>query len=350
MVSVNDTQSESPDLRQTAVARIQDAIRQADATVRAQHPWLSYQDTIGVLILLVSLGGMLALIPAYTNGWLPGWIVPPLAAILASITHELEHDLIHQLYGRKRLWLQNLMMALVWLARPSTINPWIRRRLHFAHHKLSGTAADVEERAITNGERWGVRRFLMTADAGVSVLTRALSPVASGRRMRLFGRALAAYFPLGWLHWSIWWLFVADLVVRSVSISFGLTLPWPAAVNSWLQDQQWLLVCWIGPNVLRSFCLHLVSSNMHYYGDIAEGDLMRQCQVLTKWYWWPAQLFCFNFGGTHAMHHFVVSQPFYLRQWVARDVLPVMRDAGVRFDDLGSMARANRFGEATTPA
>lgn len=350
MVARSDLPEPTPADSQGAVLRIQTAIREADASVRARHPWLRFQDTIGSLLLLLSLGGMLALIPLYQQGWLSAWLVVPLAAVLASITHELEHDLIHQLYGRKRLWLQNLMMALVWLARPSTINPWIRRRLHFAHHKLSGTPADVEERAITNGERWGLRRLLMTGDAILSVLARAMSPVAKGRRWKMIGRALAAYFPLGWIHWSLWWLFVLDLGVRALETSTGAALPWPSAIREFLQHQQWLLVCWVGPNVLRSFCLHLVSSNMHYYGDIAEGDLMRQCQVLTRWYWWPAQLFCFNFGGTHAMHHFVVSQPFYLRQWVAGSVLPVMRECGVRFDDAGSMTRANRWGPLTAEA
>src|SRR3546814_11953927 len=72
------------------------------------------------------------------------------------------------------------------------------------------------------------------------------------------------------------------------------------------------VVGWLAPNVLRVFCLHFVSSNMHYYGDVESGNIVQQCQVLNPWWLWPAQLFCFNFGATHAIHHFVVSQPFYV--------------------------------------
>jgi hypothetical protein len=104
-----------------------------------------------------------------------------------------------------------------------------------------------------------------------------------------------------------------------------------------------LVVAWIAPNVLRSFCLHLVSSNMHYYGDVEPGNLVQQCQVLTPWWLAPAQAFCCNFGGTHAIHHFVVGQPFYLRQWLAPRVVPAMLAEGVRKNDVASLARANRW-------
>jgi hypothetical protein len=46
------------------------------------------------------------------------------------------------------------------------------------------------------------------------------------------------------------------------------------------------------------------------------------------------------------MHHFVVSQPFYLRQMVAHKVYPVMKENGVRFNDFGSILRANRFAKS----
>ncbi len=60
------------------------------------------------------------------------------------------------MYFRKQRLPHNLMMGLVWLARPSTINPWIRLHLHLNHHKVSGTETDMEERAITNGEPLGL--------------------------------------------------------------------------------------------------------------------------------------------------------------------------------------------------
>ena len=44
-------------------------------------------------------------------------------------------------------------------ARPGTINPFVRKKLHLHHHKASGNADDLEERAITNGEPYGVKRL-----------------------------------------------------------------------------------------------------------------------------------------------------------------------------------------------
>mgnify|MGYP000411496058 CR=1 FL=1 len=109
------------------------------------------------------------------------WLCIPLVALFASLTHELEHDLIHWMYFRKNPLLHNLMMWGVWLARPSTISPWARRRLHFNHHKHSGTAQDLEERGITNGEPWGIRRLLMTGDLTLAMVMR---PVAMAKAMR----------------------------------------------------------------------------------------------------------------------------------------------------------------------
>jgi hypothetical protein len=107
-----------------------------------------------------------------------------------------------------------------------------------------------------------------------------------------------------------------------------------------------LAVVWLAPSALRTFCLHFVSSNMHYYGDVEDENIMQQCQVLNPWWMVPFQLFCFNFGSTHAIHHFVVGQPFYIRQLVAKDAHKVMREMGVRFNDFGTFRRANRLNPA----
>ncbi len=61
------------------------------------------------------------------------------------------------------------------------------------------------------------------------------------------------------------------------------------------------------------------------------------------------QAFCFNFGSTHGIHHFVVKEPFYLRQLTASVAHKVMAEMGVRFNDLGTFTRANRFTRAAQP-
>ncbi len=106
----------------------------------------------------------------------------------ASLTHELEHDLIHSMYFRKQRVPHNLMMGLVWLARPSTINPWIRRHLHLNHHKVSGTEADMEERAITNGEPWGIARLLMVGDNVMSAFIRMLRAKTRAHKFSIIKR------------------------------------------------------------------------------------------------------------------------------------------------------------------
>jgi hypothetical protein len=114
----------------------------------------------------------------------------------------------------------------------------------------------------------------------------------------------------------------------------------PAAVLGALQI---LTVVWIGPNVLRVACLHFITSNIHYYGDVEEGNVVEQTQVLNRWWLAPVQLFCANFGSTHGIHHFVPADPFYLRQMTAPVAHRAMRDNGVRFNDLGTFRRANRL-------
>lgn len=58
----------------------------------------------------------------------------------------------------------------------------------------------------------------------------------------------------------------------------------------------------------------------------------------------PLHAFCCNFGGTHAIHHFLVRDPFYLGEAIAKDCQQVLREGGVRFDDYQTFRRANRFG------
>ncbi len=336
-------------LSRDAVTEIAAAANAAEAALRARHPWLRHQDAIGLSLLVLSLAGMLACAVAFARGVLPAWLCIPMVALFASITHELEHDLIHWMYFRRRPAIHHVMMALVWLARPSTINPWLRRGLHFHHHKHSGTEIDIEERAITNGERWSLTRLLMTADAPISILVRAWRAPDAARRWRVIWRSAAAYFPLGWCHWGLWWTFLIVHLGTMIGAALGHAPAWPSTIVHAMPVVDLLIVTWIAPNVLRSFCLHFISSNMHYYGDIEADNVAQQTQVFTSPWLWPFQLFCFNFGGTHAIHHVVVRQPFYIRQWIAGRVLPVMRRVGVRFDDFASMRRANRW-HAQAPA
>lgn len=315
--------------------------------LRERYPLLRHQNTMGALILAFALAGMVGTAALYIEGLISAWITIPVIAIFASLTHELEHDLIHWMYFRKTPWAHHLMMALVWLARPSTINPWVRRELHFNHHKFSGTARDLEERALSNGEVWNLRRLLMIGDNVIALAFRFIAIKDWATRQHLVKRAFKIYFPLGLLHWASWHIFLAFHAANGLATLMGSPLHWSPAVLEVMQGVDLLTVVWVAPNVLRTFSLHFITSNMHYYGDVEEGNVIQQTQVLNAWWLAPLQLFCFNFGSTHGIHHFVVKEPFYIRQLSAPVAHRVMREMGVRFNDFGTFRRANRWKLAT---
>lgn len=330
--------------------------------VRQRHGWLQHQDAIGFTIFAISIAGILLNAWLYVAGVMPAWQVILLTAFWTSLLHELEHDLIHWMYFKKNKFLHHLMMLGVYLFRPTTINPWVRRHLHFHHHKVSGSASDLEERGITNGETWGIKRLLMVGDNMLAVYLRPLQylleplrlyrkGVISGRElraMRLIG--LLSYNPLGITVYALWHFFLLYWAVNALFGMTGFASPWPDIINQQMPWISTLVVTLIAPNVLRTFCLHFISSNMHYYGDNEPGNITQQCQVLNVWWLLPLQLFCFNFGSTHAIHHFVVKDPFYIRQLSARRAHAVLRKYGVRFNDLGTFRRANRYNLTFRPS
>jgi len=338
--SIDSTTATPADTDHQRTITIKHAIVEAGNQARALLPFLQYQDLIGAVIMAIAVAGMITSGALWYAGLLSPWISIPLSAFFASLIHELEHDLIHSLYFRHNRVAHNIMMALCWLTRPLTINPWIRRKLHLHHHKYSGTATDIEERAITNGEPWGAWRLLMMFDGMASILVRARrSPPP--RRQQLLKRGLLAYFPLGLAAWLCWYVFIIGHILQATLPLLNLSLS--DSMQDFLHGIDIVTVVLLAPNLLRSFSINLVSSNMHYYGDIEPGNVVQQTQFLMPWWLLPLQLFCFNFGGTHAIHHFVVGQPFYLRQILAGKVRPLMRAQGVRYNDVASLKHANRW-------
>ena len=324
-------------------AHIREVVLAKGVELRQRYPILHHQDALGAGILAFALAGMIGSAALYINGHMAWWVCLLLNAFFASLTHELEHDLIHSMYFRKKRIPHNLMMALVWLARPSTINPWIRRHLHLNHHKVSGTETDMEERAITNGEPWGFARLLMIGDNIMSAFIRMLRAKTWAHKFSIIKRTLKVYAPLALVHWGAWYVFLGFHAANGVAHLTGAPIEWSATMLSVMQVIDIAAVVIIGPNVLRTFCLHFVSSNMHYYGDVEPGNVMQQTQVLNPWWMWPMQAFCFNFGSSHGVHHFVVKEPFYIRQMTVPVAHKVMREMGVRFNDFGTFKRANRF-------
>lgn len=342
--------------------RIRQGILEAGNQLRARHPWLvKHQDAIGMGIFLLSIAGILGNAWAFYEGLIVWWLAIPVAAIWMSLLHELEHDLIHSMYFRKQKFWNDFMLGGVWLFRPSTISPWVRRRLHIHHHKVSGTESDLEERGITNGEKWGLKRLLMTGDNMLAVYLRPFQTtkmlkafvkdqgdISPAEKKQIIRENMLGYFPLGAIHYTLWHGFVVYHLGLFLASTLGYHIDVPAMLVDVMGVVNFMVVVVCAPNALRTFCLHFVSSNMHYYGDVEKGNIVQQCQVWTTPWAIPLHLFCFNFAGTHAMHHFVVRDPFYVRQWLAPGLYPLLRENGVRFNDFGTFKRANRMGETAT--
>ena len=333
-------------LDQKRIAAIKTAVLAEGDRIRAKYPILQHQDLIGMAILLFSMAGAVLTGLAYLEGVLAWYVTIPVIAIFLSFTHELEHDLIHYMYFRKNKFMHNLMMALVWVARPSTVNPWLRRHLHLHHHKHSGTETDLEERAITNGERFTPLRLLMMLDLELSVALR-IFQIPAKYRLKALLRGAAGNFPLASAFWISFHAYVAYWAIEAAAWMVGYSVSWPAFVTPELvATANTVAILIFAPNLLRSFSINFISSNMHYFGDIEDGNFVQQCQVLnSKWFIIP-HLFCFNFGSTHGIHHFVVRDPFYIRQMTAPQVKPVMKAMGIRFNDFGTFVRANRLAAA----
>ncbi|TGJ99029.1 fatty acid desaturase [Leptospira langatensis] len=328
-----------PDKEKTK--RIIKWIRYSDAKLRKKFSFLKYQNAIGFGITIGSAGGMILLGTLYVIGLIPFWACIIGNGILASFLHEMEHDLIHSIYFKESPKMQNFLFWMVWLFRANTVNPWFRKEIHLLHHKLSGNKEDIEERFISNGMPWGLRRILVMIDPIMAVALQgprirkdAIYYLKKIKSSPIKG-PYRSIFLLLWYSFLVWGLFsLVNLALGNPIQETGVA----ASIHHFLNTAAvvYLIPCW-----LRQTSIQIVSSNMHYYGDVK--SLYQQTQVLDSWWVLPLHLFCFNFGATHGIHHFVVTQPFYLRQAVAPKVRPILKKYGVRFNDFESMTRANRY-------
>jgi len=336
----------TPLTRGQRIKNIQKSIRRADAELRAKYSFLNHQNIIGLCFCLFSLAGMVLTGAAYLGGLIPAWLCVIVATFFASISHELEHDLIHRLYFKENRFIQNAMMAIVWLMRPNTVNPWYRRTIHINHHKKSGTEEDIEERVIGNGMKFGLKRILISLDGFLSISLRR-KELRSMKGYNYF-RFVLRGAPLAHVFVICFYGFVGFHLYDYFAHGLALSTEYPQWLTTVMSALNVLAVVWILPNALRAFCLNSITTLMHYYGDV--DSLMKQCQVVNHWALLPMQILSFNFGSTHTIHHFYVTQPFYLRQLVASKVLPVMKENGIRFNDFASLIRANRYAKENSLA
>lgn len=333
------------DLRKETIRR---AIREAEKDLRRKFPVLNHQDAIGMAIFISSIAGVIAMSVLYGWGLVPGWLTLLVNMFLLSFLHELEHDLIHYLYFKKNKRVQDMMMWGVWLMRGNIINPFIRRKIHFHHHKHSGTVDDTEERLLGNGNPYTLKRIILTLEPSLGVWiknkTRGLKTYPY-RFIHKHGlRPVTTTFYL--VFYLIVLVHLGHWTAMGITALAGLDYTSPQWFIHWVYTPlQFIGVVYIFPNILRQACLNFITSSMHYHGDV--DDPLKETQVLDHWVFLPMQIFCFNFGATHGIHHLVVDQPFYIRELVRPRAHKAMRANGVRFNDFGTFRRANRYDAAT---
>ena len=348
-LSNSNSQSGISHLSQEAakVKLIRDAIRSEDKRLRAAYPFPLGEHWQSAVGLFIYVGAWVAWGMA-THAWWNGTLSLPalvvINALAISLLHEMEHDLIHELYFKRSPWVQHVMFAGIWLIK-SNASPWWRKYYHLRHHQYSGQVNDVEERLIGLGLPWySPKRLLVTlTPAGTLLVANDIArddPEFSRVNLILCNSPVIVLSTAAMLVHLIASLGGGEALVKAGYLSAGMF----ALLSHRLLPALFLYNATVNfPNVLRQSCLVIVSTYCHYYGDIPERDVFFQTQILDHPLLWPFQLFCFNFGATHIIHHFVTRQPFYLRQVVAFGVLPLMKAQGCRHNDMGNNFRGNRW-------
>jgi fatty acid desaturase len=320
------------------IQRISSIIRFAEKRLRKRFPILNKQNFLGAFILMYSSIAVVINSVLYIKGYMPAWMCILLNAFCTSFLHEMEHDLIHCIYFRTKPLVQNLFMGVIWFFRGNLISPWYRKFIHLLHHRESGQVNDIEERLIGNGMKYDLKRLMLTLDTSLTWIN--FHTFVKQIKQFNLKQILFATFPMFIIFNIVWFSFLAHQSWKIITVIHSFVPPFPEWYISLINV---LMVIYVAPNMLRQFSLSLISSTCHYYGDFEKGDLFKQVQVLQPWFLAPLQLFCFNFGSTHVIHHFVVNQPFYLRQMVAPLAHAAMKKYGIRFNDLGTFLRNNRY-------
>jgi fatty acid desaturase len=300
---------------------------------------LRHQDAIGLALLVGFVFVVATSSLAFGLGMLPWWGCLIVNAIVLSLVRELEHDLVHNLYFKSRRRIQNLMMAAIWPILGNLPHAWYRREMHLLHHRTSGHDEDFEERLIGNGLPFGPLKILSMIEPGLALLFRK-------REMRQIPfynpeRLYRAIFPIVFIYYGVLALVVLGGLLNTTAELFGMNVILPNWLVTVFAVANFLGVIWVFPNMIRQISLQVLSSWMHYHGDV--DSRLHETQVLNAWYFFPLNLFSANFGSTHAIHHFYANQPFYLRLMVARQAHAAMRQHSVRYNDTASLLRCNRF-------
>ena len=325
------------------IKAIRETIRSEEERLRKQHTWLQHQNLIGLTIFVLSLISCAVTATLYFKNIITWYVTVPLIAISVSFLHELEHDLIHNLYFKGKEWVQHFMFAVIWATKLSA-NPWYRKVVHLRHHIVSGQVEDIEERFIGLGMEFNWLRALISFYPWSNIM---IFPNIRRDNKRVFGFDMWLIVFIINTPGPVLFTVLLHAFVGYLRLITGFTfgpndpcLNYPLFLWPYVRDIGVLLVL---PNLIRQTSLNLIASYCHYYGDIPKHNVFYQNQVLNHWALLPFHLFCFNFGATHIIHHFVTNQPFYLRQMLAPKATEALIKHGIRNNDLDVLKKNNRF-------
>ena len=314
-------------------------IKKAEDELKQEYPILGYQNAISVFIAVVSILCILATATLYYWAQIPAIVAILIIAFFTSFLHELEHDLFHQQYFTHSKTIQNIMLTVLWVFKPNTVNPWIRKRIHLHHHKYSGKKEDIEERMIGNGLPYGFLRFLIMAEPAFALTQfRKVNRESESFRPMIM---LSSLFPIHTIYALIWISWLSFHSVMIIDNVFGLEFMVAGIISNHIETINFLMVVYIAPAVWRVFCLQFISSTLHYYGGV--DSVIKQTQILDHWSMYPFQLFCCFFGKTHAVHHVYLNQPFYIRFLLGKKCKKYLLEAGTLNNDLGTFKRNNHY-------
>ncbi len=330
--------------------RIRKVIRYGEKQLLKRYPILAYQDQIGAAIFFFSIGGMILTSYFYIDGSLGAIPTIILNMLFTSFLHELEHDIIHSQYYSKHPF-EDVMKWGVNIFRGNQPHTQCRRKMHIFHHKVSGQDNDTEELWVGNGMKWSWRRLIVCLDIPLGTFLyfehlRKKKPELND----VVDVSIKSWFVV-FIFTSLLYLSLIYYAIMGVNHLLDLGLTVPVLLQPTIKILEILSVIWLFPSAIRLAMLTFITSNMHYHGDVPKGDIgmIYQTQVLDAWYFLPFNFFNFNFGSTHGIHHFVVNQPFYIRQMVAPLAHAAFKKYGVRFNDIGTFKRANRYSVEYVP-
>jgi len=334
------------------VKAIRNTIKNEEDRLREKYPILAWQNTLGAAFFLGSLAVQVSASYLYCVGKLGALMTILVVALATSILHEIEHDLIHNLYFKTVPIIQHTMFAIIWFAKMS-VPPWFRKILHLRHHVVSGQKEDIEERTIGLGMKLGIWRWLRMAQHPIAAIQWGKNSL-----MEIANDSAHDYDQHYFSYFNVMVLLAPTVVfgglvfhifleyVRGMSgLTFGAydpSLYLPMQYYSWVRN---FAVCLMIPNFFRNLCLSITASYCHYYDDIPQNSVFYQNQILNHWALIPLQIFSFNFGETHIIHHYHPNATFYLRQMTSKKVCKVLKSRGTRHNDLDIVLRANYYFE-----